>query len=139
MIARAYLILGSLQTIAQQSQSLKERLPPFGTIDGPIMGAVVSAFEPLVVAGWVLDNESVGMVEIQINGTMVYQGNDLYPRPEVCSVWVGYQSCPNVGFIQNINISSLAQSPGPHIVDVYATDQRGNRRLIDRQSFMISL
>ncbi len=137
VIARAYLILGALDTITQLAQFLKENLPPFGNLDWPTNDISVNPFDPLIITGWTLDNESVSMIEIQINGTQVYAGSIFNERSDVCAVWPGYRQCPQVGFSVPIDISSLAQWPGPHLVDIYAIDERNQRRLIDRKRFMI--
>ena len=132
--ARAYLIIGSKDTIAQQAQWLDSRLPAFGWLDEPTMDQTVSG--SITVRGWALDNKAVSSMEVLIDGhvksSLSYGG----ARPDVCLVWPAYPACPNVGFNGTLDTSSLSNCQ--HLLEIRATDNDGNQRIIANTRIRVS-
>jgi Bacterial Ig domain len=97
--------------------------PPTINIDYPQLGAILSG--TVTVAGWAIDNATavgtaISNVTVSVDGKAVgtaYYGVD---RPAVCAAFPGRPGCPNVGFLYQLNASTL--QPGAHTVTVSATD-----------------
>ena len=70
--ARAYLILGSLGTVAAEATWLEESLAPFGSLDTPAADSTVSG--TIELSGWALDNLGVASVELLVDGS--FAGDD---------------------------------------------------------------
>lgn len=136
--ARSYLILGSIGSVAAQAQWLDNNLPPFGWLDSPAANASVSG--TVSVHGWALDNKSVAAVEMIVDGGAPIQLNYGTSRPDVCMVWPGYPACShgNVGFQGSLNTSALGANPCGHAIEIRATDNQGNARVIARQRFYLA-
>lgn len=64
--ARAYLLLGNLDTVAGLAAWLEHSLAPFGTLDRPATDERVA--ETLSVAGWALGNGGVIATRVLIDG-----------------------------------------------------------------------
>jgi hypothetical protein len=131
--ARAYVLLGSLATIAARAAWLDTHLPPFGNLESP----AADAFAPeasLTVTGWALDNKAVSKVEALLDGQ---PAGTLAPtvRPDVCLVWPGYAQCPAVGFSGSIPLAGL--SPCAHLLEVRAVDGDGNARILGRRRVFV--
>ena len=132
--ARAYLMLGSFDTIKTTAEALDAALPPFGVIDAPAADGVYSG--TLAVNGWVLDNKGVTALMLLIDGTE----HAVLPldtaRPDVCLVYPGYGMCTgNMGYSQEVSLAGL--SPCQHIIEVRATDTDGNQRIIARRRITV--
>lgn len=128
--ARAYLLLGSYDTIKLNATALWNKIAPFGVLDVPAEGATVSG--TVDISGWVLDNAGVTSVKARIDESvetpLTYGGS----RPDVCKVWVGYPNCNNVGFTGKVSFSGLSSSCS-HMIEIIATDTHGNERVIARR------
>jgi len=129
VVARAYLVLGSFDTIAGQMAWLDGALPPFGALDSPPADAVVSG--SMNVAGWVLDNKGVASVELRMDGSPHASLPLDTPRLDVCSVYPGYSMCDLLGFSIEVGLAGL--SACPHLLEVVAADTDGNNRVVARQ------
>lgn len=126
--ARAYLILGSLNTVATEAAALESSLAPFGWLDAPAAEATLSGVQ--TVRGWALDNLGVSSVQLWIDGqqrSSLQYGQD---RSDVCKVWPGYRSCNHVGYTGSFDFSSLSSCQ--HLLEVVAGDTSGNSRVIAR-------
>ena len=132
--ARAYLILGSFDTIANRIAWLDKSLAPFGVLDTPTPDAVVKGAD-LHVSGWVLDNKGVNQVEILVDGKVRASTPPNTARPDVCMVWPGYSMCNQVGF--NVDADLSGDSPCPHLIEVRARDTDGNSRIIAKSRFYL--
>ncbi len=133
--ARSYLILGGKSTVETEAAWLDQNLAPFGVADQPSADQVVNG-NTLAVQGWALDNTAVARVEAVIDGgapTVLIYGQS---RPDVCSVWPKYPGCANgaVGYGGSVDVSGL--SACAHLLEVYAIDDNGNRRAIERRRFI---
>ncbi|MCB9565096.1 MAG: hypothetical protein H6708_32325, partial [Kofleriaceae bacterium] len=131
--ARAYLILGSLATVATEAAWLTAHLAPFGSLDVPAAGADVSGV--VAVHGWALDNRGVAAVHLVVDGGAPIALAYGESRPDVCRVWPGYPRCAagTVGYGGSFDASALPPSDCGHVVEVVATDTDGNQRVIARQ------
>ncbi len=128
--ARAYIVLGSFNTISQKVTWLKTHIPPFGSLDAPIDDAVQHVGTPMDVRGWVMDNIGVSKVEVLVDGQVVKTVGLQVKRKDVCTAFPGYAMCPNVGFRTKVDVSGL--TPCAHLMEVRATDTDGNARVIGR-------
>ncbi|MFH1811086.1 MAG: Ig-like domain-containing protein [Pseudomonadota bacterium] len=132
--ARAYLILGSLQTVAAEASWLDTHLPPFGWLDAPVADATVQG--NATVGGWALDNKGVTAVELWVDGalhgSLGYGGS----RPDVCLVWPGYAGCNQVGFSGTLDTSALTACQ--HLLEIVARDGDGNQRVIARRRVSVT-
>jgi hypothetical protein len=127
--ARAYLILGSLATVAAEAAWLDANLAPFGYLDTPRPDEPVGG--TITVAGWALDNRGIASVALWVDGVRAAELSYGRSRPDVCIVWPGYPGCPDVGFEGTFDVSSL--TPCAHLLEVRATDTDGNERTIARR------
>jgi hypothetical protein len=129
VMARAYLILGSFDTVRGEAGWLDAHLAPFGVLDAPAADAVVPG--AVTVRGWALDNRGVTRVEALLDG--VSRGTLAYgsARPDVCKVWPGYAGCDAVGFQGTLDLSG--ETPCAHLLELRATDDDGNARVIARR------
>lgn len=98
-------------------------LPPSVFIDTPGPGSTVSG--AISVTGWALDNTSavgtaISVVQVKVDGTVA--GNATYglSRPDVCAAYPGRPGCPNVGYLYQLDTTTL--SNGSHAIMVSATD-----------------
>jgi hypothetical protein len=124
--ARAYLVLGSFDTIRSQVAWLDGRLAPFGALDAPAADEHLSG--TATVRGWALDNHGVASVELVIDGSRTIPLGYGDSRPDVCLVWPGYAGCPAVGFSGTLDAATL--TPCGHLLEIRATDGDGNVRVI---------
>ena len=131
--ARAYLLIGSFQTIAAEAGWLESSIPPFGVLDSPAAEAELRGDVP--VWGWALDNKGVTGAELVIDGQSVVSLQYGTSRPDVCLVWPGYPHCPAVGF-QGV-LSAGAFSPCPHILELRLRDGDGNQRIVARRRIWV--
>ena len=132
--SRSYLILGGMSTIAAEAAWLDQNLPPFGVADEPGDDAVIA--DSLTVRGWALDNKAVTSVEAVIDGGTPQPLTTAVARPDVCAVWPQYPACTggNVGYRGTLDVSGL--SACAQLLEVVATDDDGNRRVIARRRFV---
>lgn len=130
--ARSYLIIGSQNTIKSEAAFLDVSLPPFGMIDAPASDAAVSS-DTLAIRGWALDNRGVVTVEAILDGGVPVALTPGQSRPDVCTVWPGYPSCPAVGYSGTIDLKPYSYCH--HLLEIRATDTDGNARVIARRRF----
>ncbi len=132
--ARAYLLLGSRDTIAAEAAWLDANLPPFGWLDAPAADEAVSG--EVTVRGWVLDNKAVSNVEVLVDGGQPTALSVGTARPDVCLVWPAYPECPDVGYSGTLDTSGL--SACDHLLEIRATDSDGNQRIIARRRIRVA-
>ena len=134
VVARAYLILGSLDTVATLANKLDTTLSAFGTIDAPLADAHVSG--TVSVGGWVLDNKGISTLRVLIDGKVVDTIPLTIKRDDVCLVYPGYSMCSgNSGFSKEVSLAGL--EPCSYILEVEAEDTDGNKRVIDRKRIYV--
>ena len=132
--ARAYLLIGSYETIAGSAARLDKRIGPFGDLDTPQPDAVVDG--NLTVSGWVLDNWDVTHVELLLDGELLAETSLSESRPDVCALWPGYKMCRReVGFVAEASLQGVSRCP--HLLEVRATDTHGNTRPIARRRILV--
>ena len=134
VLARAYLILGGLGTVAAAAATLDRQLPPFGWLDQPTADQQLTG--SATVAGWVLDNKGVTSVELWVDGALFSALTYGDSRPDVCLVWPGYSGCDQVGFNGRVDTSAL--TPCQHLLEIKATDADGNQRVIARRRVSVA-
>jgi hypothetical protein len=131
--ARAYLLIGSFETIASTVAQLERRIGPFGDLDSPLPDAVVG--KKLKVRGWALDNWEVSSIELRLDGRTLAKTTLTDSRPDVCTLWPGYEMCDQVGFTIEADLSDVSRCP--HLLEVLARDNDGNVRPIARQRIFV--
>ena len=124
--ARAYLLLGSSASVANEASWLETNLAPFGWMDAPAVGSDVSG--STTIHGWALDNRGVVSVEARVDGTTTVPLTYGTSRPDVCLVWPGYPGCDAVGFTGSHDFGPAQECP--HLLEIIATDGDGNQRVI---------
>ena len=134
--ARAYLILGGFDTVETLADGLDNGLAPFGVLDSPAPEANIAG-NTMSIEGWVLDNKEVIDLEVLVDAQMVATLPLSDERPDVCDTYPGYGMCANqkVGFSGSFSTENL--SPCPHLLEVRASDNDGNTRVIARQRFYL--
>jgi hypothetical protein len=126
----AYLALGAFGGVKSELDSVLAARAPFGHVDEPAGGAVVTYAPgaPITLRGWALDNTPGTTIRAEVDGitlaTLTPQGS----RLDVCKVYPGYPTCPNVGFEGSIPTTSLDGCA--HLLRVVATDSNGNERVL---------
>lgn len=131
--ARSYLILGNQGTVTSEAQWLDNNIPPFGRLDSPAADESVTGSIP--IQGWAQDNKGVVSVHLLVDGSINIPLDYGNARPDVCSVWPAYSNCENTGFQGNLDTDSL--TPCPHLVEIAATDEDGNTRIIDSRRIFV--
>lgn len=131
--ARAYLVLGSYDTIAGQTAWLDGALGPFGWLDAPGSDEVVDA--SVRVSGWALDNRAVTSVTVLVDGVRALDARYGIARPDVCAAWPGYAGCDAVGYEATVDTSGMS---GCHIVEVRARDADGNETTLGTRRIRVS-
>jgi hypothetical protein len=132
--ARAYLLIGSYQTIAATVRRLDKAIGPFGELDSPLPEAVVG--NKMTVSGWALDNWDVTKIELRLDGKPLVSTVLTEKRPDACALWPGYEMCKRrVGFVVEADLSKVTRCA--HLLEARATDTHGNTRLIARQRIFV--
>lgn len=126
--AASYLALGGQSDVDAALRSAIDRTAPWGFVDLPMASETFTPGVPLVVAGWVFDDEPVARLEIEIDGISYGTFAVNAERADVCSIITGYAACPNVGYVHQLDTSSLSRCP--HVVRVTAVDARGHRGVL---------
>jgi hypothetical protein len=133
--ARAYLILGGFDSIAEAAAAIDGRLSPFGELEAPAPDATVG--DSLWLSGWALDNGEVVKLEVLIDGEPVATRAPNRRRPEVCTLWPGYDMCAGkVGYAARVDLSGVSRCA--HLLEIRATDDDGNRRTIARRRIFVA-
>jgi hypothetical protein len=121
-----YLIAGDY-TLARQfiyglrsSAVTADFLPPFGYLDTPTSGQVLSG--KISVAGWAFDNSSINRIEVLVDGAVAGIATYGQPRPDVASVFPNLSS--NTGYFYPLDTTKY--SNGQHTITVNAVDSVGN-------------
>lgn len=86
-----------------------------------------------IIRGWALDRQGVRNVRILIDGVFVGLASYGYVRPEVASLYPGYQNNAAPGFVYAFD--SNEYSDGRHAVTVIVRDLNGNDTVIGEQYF----
>ena len=93
---------------------------PIGGIDFPVEGQTVAGI--VRVSGFVLDFNSVDLIEIAVDGVVVNHADMDLPRPDVLEIFPTYynSATPNPGFLS----AFLARNydAGPHTISVLARE-----------------
>lgn len=126
----AYMALGAFGTVKSELESVLRNRAPFGSLDGPAGGAVVS-YVPgaaLEVRGWALDNDDGTTIRVEVDGNTLATLPVASVRNDVCKVYPAYPNCPNVGFEGAIATDSLDDCA--HLLRVVAVDTDANERVL---------
>ena len=124
--ARAYLILGSQVTVADEASWVMDNLAPFGHLDEP--GDSVEPSTEVTIRGWALDNRSVSSIEAVIDESVHVPLTYGTSRPDVDAVWPKYPGDDLVGFTGTHDFGPADECP--HLIEIVATDSDGNSRTI---------
>lgn len=93
---------------------------PIGGIDYPVEGQTVAGI--VRVSGFVLDFNSVDLVEVAIDGVVVNRADMGLPRPDVLEIFPTYynSATPNPGILSSFLARNYAA--GPHTVSILARE-----------------
>jgi murein DD-endopeptidase MepM/ murein hydrolase activator NlpD len=113
---------------------------PFGSVENPQPNSIVGPVAQ--VSGWALDDGSISMIKILIDGSPA--GTAVYgaARPDICNgigslfTWSGFLGCPNVGFNGQVDTTTLTNTF--HVLTVSAIDNDGAGRTIATIPILIS-
>jgi hypothetical protein len=91
-------------------------VPPTVFIDGTNVSGNTAT-----INGWAIDSTTpISAIQIQVDGNSIGNATYGYVRNDVCVVYPGRPSCPNVGF--SIQFNTAAYAHGPHTITAIATD-----------------
>jgi hypothetical protein len=124
---RAYLALGSFNTIASTLGSVLTQRPAFGFVDSPAAGAIARGTS-ISVAGWALAPADLASVVVELDGQQVATLPVNAPRADVCAVYPGYAGCPLVGFSGSVALAGLDACA--HLMKVVAVTGAGVRTVL---------
>lgn len=93
---------------------------PIGGIDYPVEGQTVAGI--VRVSGFVLDFNSVDLIEVAIDDVVVNRADMGLPRPDVLEIFPTYynSATPNPGFLSSFLARNY--SAGPHTITVLARE-----------------
>ena len=96
--ARAYVILGSYDTIKTLVEWLDVTLPPFGTLDSlpSDMSTDVGDGKAVDISGWVLDNKGVNQLVVKVDSQTIATLPLTVVRKDVCDYWPGLRAAIHV-------------------------------------------
>ncbi len=129
---RAYLTLGSFDTVRSLMDTVTRSRAPFGALDAPVAVSTARAVGGRFrVAGWALDNAPVASVLVRVDGAMVATLPRSGARPDVCAIYPNYAGCPAVGFDGEVTLP--VRDGCAHAVEVVARDADGNETVLGRR------
>jgi hypothetical protein len=133
-----YLIAGHYQAARQTVYALNgsgptpDVLPPFGFLDSPADGQIVSGI--VGVTGWVFDNAQTARVLVLVDGVAIATATYGFSRPDVSTV---YPNAPeHVGF--SYALDTRRYTNGLHDVAVNATDTAGNIAVLRAATIVVN-
>jgi hypothetical protein len=100
---------------------------PSIVIDAPAADATLSA--KVALSGWAVENtdavgrDAVQAVTVFVDGNQVGTATYGTGRPDVCALFPGRLGCPNIGWVYDLDVSSLAL--GSHVLKVAALNTAG--------------
>lgn len=97
---------------------------PFGAVDLPAAGAVVSP-GPIVVGGWAMDDGGVSVVRVYVNRRFAVETRLEVPRPDLIKVFPAYLHGTE---FHGWNATVTLPSPGPYEILAQAIDRTGATR-----------
>jgi hypothetical protein len=133
---RAYLALGSFDTVRGLFTELLARRPPFGVADSarPERREVLPDGRRRFF-GWALDDTALDAVTVRVDGASVATLPRNGSRPDVCAVYPNYAGCPAVGYDATV---SLPRGDGCwRRAEVVARDRDGNETPLERFHYRV--
>lgn len=128
---RAYLALGSFDTVRSLMDLVSRQRAPFGAVDAPASSSTASGGR-FHVSGWALDNTALASVTVRVDGSEVATLPRSSARPDVCAVYPNYAGCPaTVGFDGDVTLPT--RDGCAHLVEVVARDAEGNSTVLGRR------
>jgi hypothetical protein len=105
--------------------------PPFGALELPGPSQPMNGVFP--VTGWVLDDDSIDnvMVEILVDGLVVGNANTGIDRPDIKHRFPSHPDAAYAGFVRMLNTTDFAN--GVHSVSVRVSDADGGSRIVGRR------
>jgi hypothetical protein len=108
--------------------AVAQHVLPSVYLESPAAGATLSGL--VSIGGWSIENTStagpnaIGSVAVLVDGTQLGTATYGIPRPDVCGVFPGRPSCPNVGWNYNLNVAAL--TAGSHTLKIVSADIAAN-------------
>jgi hypothetical protein len=130
---RAYLTLGSFDTVRSLMDLVSRQRAPFGAVDAPAANVTARASGGRFrVGGWALDNAALAAITVRVDGATAATLPRSAPRPDVCAVYPNYAGCPAaVGFDGEVTLP--VRDGCAHAVEVVARDADGNETVLGRR------
>lgn len=129
---RAYLLLGSFETVRALADEVQRGRGPFGALDAPPAGAAAAVpVAGLRLRGWALDNRPGVRVSARVDGRDVAALARSTERADVCAVYPNHPECARVGFEGVLPAATLGGCA--RVLEVVAADADGNRTVLARR------
>lgn len=112
------------------------KAPPFGVLESPSAGAVVSG--TIAVDGWALDLEDVPLtIELLVDGRVVSRAPSRGERAEVCSAYGFLAHCEHSRPGLTFEWDTTGEMPGTHAIAVRILDPAGQSAVVGERSITI--
>jgi hypothetical protein len=113
---------------------------PFGAIDTPTYGAVVSSSIP--VSGWALDDTGVESVQLysSVGNSMVFISEAVFvegARPDVANAFPGYPNNTKAGWGYMLLTNLLPEGDGQYTIYAIAVDYDGNQTTLGSKTITV--
>jgi hypothetical protein len=102
---------------------------PFGELELPGVNQPMNGVFP--VTGWALDDGSVAMVEVLVDGLVVGHANSGIHRPDIAHRFPSHPDAEFSGFVRMLNTTVLPN--GLHTVAIRLVDDEGASRVLGRR------
>lgn len=105
-----------------------------GDIDSPVFGQQLSGFT--YVAGWALDWDGIGLVQVLVDGYIVGPAETGLLYPPLDGLYLGYPQSAAPGW--RLLLDTRQYSNGPHQIELLVTDVKGVSTYIGKRQFIVA-
>lgn len=109
--------------------------PPIGVVDIPDDSAFYDANGSFPVAGWAIDSDGIGRIDVMIDGTNMQSAIYGDARPDVGNTFPDQPSTLFSGFVAHVDTTRLLD--GVHTLQVRATDRQGFGQVIAKRTVQV--
>jgi hypothetical protein len=125
-LALLLLPLGLAVACGRSSRPESDNELPFGWMDAPAPGAVLSPDSRLTVSGWALDDSQVVGIRIYVDNRLRVTTRIIEARPDLSKPYPGYMKGTDVHGFRTVLDQPL--TPGSHTIMAQAIDDGGATR-----------